>query len=823
MSNFKTDKLLDYKPFDKENHNHEALFYNALLEELDYHYRNNKLYNKFCVKKGFEPSKFNGSLHDIPPVPVSVFKELGNDLNSVKDDQIKIILQSSATSGIPSTVLLDKLTTRRQAKAMIKVVQEFIGRERKPFLVLDINPQKGFSHLLGARYAAISGYLKFSNEVEYFLKVNENNNYYFDLDHINNYISNLNPNNPVVVFGFTHLLYSEVVRPNKGDWVLRLPEGSKIIHIGGWKKLENEKISKDKFNELVAELFGVKKLDVIDIYGFTEQMGLNYPDCECGFKHTPVYSRVIIRDPITKLVLNDNQTGLLEFITPIPHSYPGNVVLTDDVGFVVNTDCPTGRGGTRFKIIGRLKKAEVRGCGDILTSKLKFSKENSIKSSPYDKQLSIDFWSGENISKGSPNSQLTQIISELNNYKNWIRKQPIDALIGLISKVSSQWIDSDDLQDIQNKGLSYLSIWCRPDHLTRLATLGLRGNRQYIESFYPVLDSNLQYLKANQRGLVCHWLAGNVQVLGFFALVQSILTKNVNLLKVSSRDDGVFARLLYSFRDTSFTTPGGYEIFGNDLLKTIGVVYFAHNNIELGELMSKEADARIAWGGKEAVEAVSNLTSKYDCEDIIFGPKLSFSVISRERLINDRKIKKLARKVAIDISIFDQTGCASPHNLYIETGGEVSPKEFAEFLASAMDKVATQIPKGDESLEQIASIHSIRGLYEFKGYVWASADSTWTILLSEDMGINHPIYSRVIHIHPVDDISQTLGFIDDNIQTIGIAATGERALKYAEEAAEKGVMRLPEVGKMLNFESPWDGIVLMDRLVRWTTFLGPVV
>ena len=62
------------------------------LEELDYHYRNNKLYNKFCVKKGFEPSKFNGSLHDIPPVPVSVFKELGNDLNSVKSFLKAILL-----------------------------------------------------------------------------------------------------------------------------------------------------------------------------------------------------------------------------------------------------------------------------------------------------------------------------------------------------------------------------------------------------------------------------------------------------------------------------------------------------------------------------------------------------------------------------------------------------------------------------------------------------------------------------------------------------------------------------------------------------------
>ena len=42
-------------------------------------------------------------------------------------------------------------------------------------------------------------------------------------------------------------------------------------------------------------------------------------------------------------------------------------------------------------------------------------------------------------------------------------------------------------------------------------------------------------------------MAGNVQILGVFALVQCIITKNVNLLKVSAKDDGVFRALLNAF------------------------------------------------------------------------------------------------------------------------------------------------------------------------------------------------------------------------------------------------------------------------------------
>jgi hypothetical protein len=308
-----------------------------------------------------------------------------------------------------------------------------------------------------------------------------------------------------------------------------------------------------------------------------------------------------------------------------------------------------------------------------------------------------------------------------------------------------------------------------------------------------------------------------------FALIQSILTKNVNLIKISSKDEGVFAGLLKAFKNVSYTTKGGYTIEGNKLLETIAIVYFSHRDKGVGELMSKSANVRIAWGGREAVETVSSYPSMFDTEDVIFGPKISFSAISREVLMTERKAKKLARKVAIDSSVFDQTGCASPHNLYIERGGEVSPKEFCTLLAEGMNKAAIQIPKGVDSIEQISAIHSIRGLYDFKGEVWASEDATWTVLYSEDKKLNPPVYSRVIMVHPIDHIDETLEYVDENIQTIGLSSSGLKALKFAEKAVEKGVMRCPEIGRMLNFESPWDGIILMDRMVRWSTFGGPLI
>ena len=330
-------------------------------------------------------------------------------------------------------------------------------------------------------------------------------------------------------------------------------------------------------------------------------------------------------------------------------------------------------------------------------------------------------------------------------------------------------------------------------------------------------------MKATSRGLVCHWLAGNVQVLGMFVLVQSILCKNVNLLKLSSRDDGVFKVLLSAFEGESFTTPGGYTINGDDLLKTVGLVYFKHSNVALGKLMSEKSSARIAWGGRESIETVTAYPAPYDCEDLIMGPKLSFSVIANDVLNDARKVRKLARKVAVDASVFDQTGCASAHNVFVERGGEITPDQFAKYLAEGMQKVSKQIPKGATSAEQISAIHSARGIYDFKGKVYGDVDSVWTVLYDEDTELNKPVYSRVVFVHPVDQINDTIPFVDDNIQTIGLAAKGQKALDFAIKAAEAGAMRFPDCGRMLNFESPWDGMFLMERLVRWNTIGGPLV
>jgi hypothetical protein len=96
----------------------------------------------------------------------------------------------------------------------------------------------------------------------------------------------------------------------------------------------------------------------------------------------------------------------------------------------------------------------------------------------------------------------------------------------------------------------------------------------------------------------------------------------------------------------------------------------------------------------------------------------------------------------------------------------------------------------------------------FPDDAWSSAS------MAAELDASHTYYLGIFDSELIGyaGLSTPVGSFSSDIQTIGIAASGAKGLEFAERAANAGVMRCPDLGKMLNFESPWDGIILMDNL-----------
>ena len=139
-----------------------------------------------------------------------------------------------------------------------------------------------------------------------------------------------------------------------------------VLHSGGWKRLEQQAVTKDVFIRGVAAVLGCSANRIIDYYGLVENVGVIYPDCQHGNKHVPAFAEVIVRNPLTLAPVAAGERGLLQVCSALPTSFPGFLLLTEDLAEIIGHDgCPCGRRGTHFRFAGRVPKAEVRGCGNV--------------------------------------------------------------------------------------------------------------------------------------------------------------------------------------------------------------------------------------------------------------------------------------------------------------------------------------------------------------------------------------------------------------------------------------------------------------------------
>jgi len=75
---------------------------------------------------------------------------------------------------------------------------------------------------------------------------------------------------------------------------------------------------------------------------------------------------VIVRNPLTLEPVAAGEHGIVQVCSILPTSFPGNLLLTEDLAKVIAyDDCPCGRRGVSFRFAGRIPRAELRGCGNL--------------------------------------------------------------------------------------------------------------------------------------------------------------------------------------------------------------------------------------------------------------------------------------------------------------------------------------------------------------------------------------------------------------------------------------------------------------------------
>ncbi len=311
MTNMNIDEILEKRPYSLSREEKHKLLNERLHELTRRHYENCESYRRMMDARGLDINNLP-DYEGLPFLPVRLFKEF--ELRSCPREEVVKTMTSSGTTGQQvSHIYLDRVTGSAQQKCLTKIVSHFIGTKRVPMIILDSS---------------------------------------------------------IFLFGFTFMVWQHFYKKLlETGYHPDLSKGV-LIHGGGWKKLVSEKVSPQEYKQCLNDVCGIRPENVHDYYGMVEQTGCVYMECEYGHLHSSCFSDVLIRNPKDWSLCDVGEKGLIEVVSVLPESYPGHILLTEDEGMILGEDdCRCGLKGKYFKIEGRIKNAEIRGCSDTYAAK----------------------------------------------------------------------------------------------------------------------------------------------------------------------------------------------------------------------------------------------------------------------------------------------------------------------------------------------------------------------------------------------------------------------------------------------------------------------
>lgn len=300
------------------------------------------------------------SVEDLPYLHVGVFK---HHLFRTEHPELEHqrVLFSSATSNVASKISLDARSSALQTQSAVKIFEQILGSRRRPLLVLDSARSLRQRGEVSARVAAAMSLRPLASEIQ-FLLADPQEAGSLDWDVV---LKICGQHEQFIVYGFTWILWTAWGGATVPGAVRDALAGKHVhfVHSGGWKKLEHLRIDREQFDAALLDGLAADSA-VLDFYGLVEQVGITFPLCAHGFRHVPRWSDVLVRDPWSLACLG-GEVGQLQLMNPLAFGAPYHNVLTEDLGRLIDGECPCGWAGRRFELVGRVPQAEIRGCANV--------------------------------------------------------------------------------------------------------------------------------------------------------------------------------------------------------------------------------------------------------------------------------------------------------------------------------------------------------------------------------------------------------------------------------------------------------------------------
>jgi len=318
--------------------------------------------------------------------------------------------------------------------------------------------------------------------------------------------------------------------------------------------------------------------------------------------------------------------------------------------------------------------------------------------------------------------------------------------------------------------------------------------------------SNLAPRVAARRELLGFVMAGNVVGAGLHEVVLALLAGAGLLVKTASREPFFFAEFANTVADEDVRLGGRLRVFT-----------WARERRDLTAALRDATDWLVPYGDDSTVAALTGGV-------VGFGSRLSAAVVTGETA-RGAPAAETARCLARDVTLFEQLGCLSPHQVFVECRRPEEAARFAKSLGRAMGDLASRLPPPPRlELEDAAALRGVRETARWRAIADEPVQTiegsglSWVVIFDRDASLSPGPGLRCVRVSAIRnlaDLGARLAQARGKVEALAVAGEGDTMLKMRELSAAIGVSWLAEPGMMQSPPLTWrhGGGWFLDRMI----------
>lgn len=308
------------------------------------------------------------------------------------------------------------------------------------------------------------------------------------------------------------------------------------------------------------------------------------------------------------------------------------------------------------------------------------------------------------------------------------------------------------------------------------------------------------------RGVAFHIAPSNVPVNYAYSLVAGLITGNINIVRIPSKDFPQISIINKAINETLKEYP--------DMKNYIYLVRYDREH-KINDVLSSVADTRIIWGGDTTISELRESPLAPRAGEITFADRYSLAVIDSDKYLTVENKDRFAEDFYNDTFLTDQNACTSPR-IVVWTGKEKkeAKDEFWKTLHQLVEKKYTFQPI--MGVNKLISSYLMAAIYDNVKII--EHNDNLIIRVKIDNPTNEIMKLRdnsgYFFEYDCDDIMEIKDLCDDrHCQTIGYLGDSKDIMPLLASGI-KGVDRVVPIGKTMDFDLIWDGYNLYERLTR---------